>query len=53
MMRPSTSDSTRTEPRNNSRIGTPMIKISNPTDSDKPVTTQVKKKVPVATDSSM
>ena len=30
-----------------------MIRIIKPSDSDRPVTTQVKKKVPVASDSNM
>jgi len=53
MMRPSTSDSTRTDPRNSNSTGMPMIRISSDTDSDSPVTTQVKKNTPVTSDSSM
>ena len=41
-MRPSTSDSTRTEPRNRITNGMPMISTARPADSDTPVTTQVK-----------
>ena len=51
--RPSSSDSPRMEPKNSTATGTPMIRISRPSDSDRPVTTQLKKKVPVASDSSM
>ena len=40
--RPSTSDSTRTEPRNRITNGMPMISTARPADSDAPVTTQVK-----------
>ncbi|MOA59775.1 hypothetical protein D3C78_1844720 [compost metagenome] len=51
--RPSSNASPRTEPKNSTVNGTPMIRISRPSDSDRPVTTQVKKKMPVASDSSM
>lgn len=41
-IRPSTSDSTRTEPKYRIANGTPMISTARPADSDTPVTTQVK-----------
>ena len=41
-MRPSTSDSTRTLPKNSTMNGRPMISTDNPADSDNPVTAQVK-----------
>ena len=41
-IRPSTSDSNRTDIRNSSSSGMPMIRISRPTETLAPVTTQVK-----------
>ena len=41
-MRPSTSDSTRTEPKYRITNGMPMISTASPADIDTPVTTQVK-----------
>lgn len=40
--RPSTSDSTRTDPKNSTSNGTPMIRIIKPADRLAPVITQVK-----------
>jgi hypothetical protein len=52
-IRPSASASTRAVPTNSRKNGTPTISTARPIESEAPVMTKVKYRMPVASDSSM